>query len=523
MPDTAPAAAVRRPGAPAEFSKGSGVSMSTTGTAKTSARHEVLRDSYPYYLANAPRESKDVLEVRDKYTGETATRVARADPAVVDEAIARATEAARPMRQLPACRRQEVLDTLVDKCRQRRDELAVALCIEAGKPIQHARGEADRLIDTLRISAEESVRIDGEVMTLDISPRAAGYRGMTKRVPIGACGFITPWNFPLNLVAHKIGPALACGCPFILKPASHTPVGALILAEMLAETDLPPGAFSVLPLKASDASGLVEDDRIKRLSFTGSAEVGWALKDRCRKKHITLELGGNAAVIVDADTDLDDAVARIVFGAFYQSGQSCISVQRIYAHAAIYDALREKLVTAATALKTGDPLDEDTFVGPIISEADAATIEGWVTKAVDAGARLLCGGERRGALIDATLLENVAPHLKVNCEEVFGPVAVLHRFDDFVEAIAAANDSRYGLQAGVFTRDIDKAHYAWDELEVGGVVINDVPSWRVDHMPYGGVKDSGIGREGIRWAIEEMTELRLMVVRSTTDFGGDGS
>jgi acyl-CoA reductase-like NAD-dependent aldehyde dehydrogenase len=494
--------------------------MSSTQTAKTGARHAVLRESYPYYLANEPRESKDILEVLDKYTGETATRVARADPAVVDEAIARAVEAVRPMRQLPACRRQEVLDSLVAKCRERREELAVALCIEAGKPIQHARGEADRLIDTLRISAEEAVRVDGEVMTLDISPRAVGYRGMTKRVPIGACSFISPWNFPLNLVAHKIGPALACGCPFILKPASYTPVGALILAEMLAETDLPPGAFSVLPLKASDASALVEDDRLKRLSFTGSAEVGWQLKAECGKKNVTLELGGNAAVIVDADTDLDDAVARIIFGAFYQSGQSCISVQRIYAHDAIYDAVRDKLVAAAKALKTGDPLDEDTFVGPIISEADARNIESWVNKAVDAGARLLCGGTRNGVLIDATLLENVAPHLEVNCEEVFGPVAVLHRFGDFTEAIAAANDSRYGLQAGVFTRDIDRAHYAWDELEVGGVVINDVPSWRVDHMPYGGVKDSGLGREGIRWAIEEMTEVRLLVVRSTTDFEG---
>jgi acyl-CoA reductase-like NAD-dependent aldehyde dehydrogenase len=488
--------------------------MTSTPTIQTSARHERLRHSYPYYLGNAPQESHDLLEVRDKFTGDVATTVARADAGVVDDAIALAVEAARPLREMYAYERQRVLDSLVQQSQDRHDELTRALCVEAGKPIQHARGEVDRLIDTLRVSAEEAVRGNGEVMTLDISERAAGYRGMWKRVPVGPCAFITPWNFPLNLVAHKIGPAIACGCPFILKPASATPVGALLLAEMLAETELPPGGFSVLPLRPNDAAALIEDDRIKRLSFTGSAEVGWQLKDRCRKKHVTLELGGNAAVIVDADADVDDVVARIVVGAFYQSGQSCISVQRIYVHEAIYERLRDALVRATRALKMGDPLDEDTFIGPIISEGDAIRIERWVNAAVGAGARVLCGGRRNGALYEATLLEDVPADADVNREEVFGPVAVLERFGDFREALAKANDSRYGLQAGVFTKDIDKIHLAWDELEVGGILINDVPSWRVDHMPYGGVKDSGLGREGIRWAIEEMTEVRLLVIRS---------
>jgi len=474
----------------------------------------MLKQEYPFYLANSPQQPNADLVVEDKYTGEPTSRVALADAKVLEESISRAVVAAEAMRKMHVYQRRDVLDHLVARCTQREDELAEGLCIEAGKPIQHARGEVTRLIDTLRMGAEESVRIYGEVLPLDISARASGYRGMWKRVPIGPCGFITPWNFPLNLVAHKIAPALACGCPFVLNPASTTPIGALILGEMLAETDLPEGAFSILPMPSSEASALVEDERIKKLSFTGSPSVGWALRDKARKKQVTLELGGNAACIVDKDADLDDAVQRCVFGGYYQSGQSCISVQRILLHERIYGAFKEKFVEAVRGLKSGDPKQEDTFVGPVISEQESRRIEVWIQTSVDGGATLLCGGKRDGRMVEPTVLENVPGDTEVYCEEVFGPVTILKRFEDYHDALTEVNHSAYGLQAGVFTRDIYKIQDAWDDLDVGGVMINEVPSWRVDHMPYGGVKDSGLGREGLRWAIESMTEARLLVIRT---------
>ena len=477
----------------------------------------MLRENYPYYLANKAHEPNHDLEVTDKYTRKVATRVALADRTALDRAIAAADEAAGPMRRMKPFERKAVLDHLVVRCEERQEEFTDALCVEAGKPRKYARGETTRLIDTLRVAAEESVRIYGEVLPLEISERAAGYHGMWKRVPVGPCSFITPWNFPLNLVAHKVGPALAVGCPFVLKPASRTPVGALLLAEILAETDLPRGAFSVLPMKTSDADPLVEDERFKKLSFTGSAKVGWELKSRAGKKHLTLELGGNAAVIIDEDADIKDAVERVVFGVFYQSGQSCISVQRIIAHASLYDEFRDRLVEATKKLKIGDPKDEDTFVGPIISEDDAKRIESWVNEAVSGGGTLLCGGKRDGVMYEATLVENIPGTCKLAREEVFGPVGAISRFEAFDHALQMANDTRYGLQAGVFTRDVYKIQKAWDQLVVGGVLINDVPSWRVDHMPYGGVKDSGHGREGIRWAMQSMTEPRLLVIRNADE------
>jgi acyl-CoA reductase-like NAD-dependent aldehyde dehydrogenase len=318
----------------------------------------------------------------------------------------------------------------------------------------------------------------------------------------------------LNLAAHKVAPALAVGCPFVLKPASLTPIGAIIIGEVLAETDLPPGAFSILPARRDGADLFTTDERLKLLSFTGSPEVGWSLKARAGKKKVVLELGGNAAVVVDADADLADAVERIVVGAFYQSGQSCIGVQRILVHDAVYDAFRGRLVEATRALRAGDPKDEDTFLGPMISEKEAARLGGWIDAAREAGATLLCGGGRQGAMLEATLLEDVPRDLDVVRQEAFGPVAILSRFSDFDAALDEVNDSAFGLQAGVFTRDLYRAQRAWNRLEVGGVVIGDVPSWRVDHMPYGGVKDSGLGREGIRFAMEDMTEIRLLVVRT---------
>lgn len=472
----------------------------------------MLREHYPYYLGGAPTTGVTELIVTNKYTGAPVTRVARADRATVERAIAAAHDAFATTRRLPAHQRQAILQHIVQRVTDRHEELARALAIEVGKPIRDARGEVTRLVDTFRIAAAEAVRITGEWLPLDISARAAGYQALVRRFPLGPCGFITPFNFPMNLVAHKVAPAIAAGCPWVLKPASATPVGALMLGEIIAETDWPRGAFSILPCPSADSEPLVTDERIKLLSFTGSPDVGWALKARAGKKRVTLELGGNAACIVDRDADLDYAAERITIGAFYQSGQSCISVQRIIAHRAIYDDLKTRLVARAEQLKAGDPLNETTFLGPLITEGDARRIEQWVAEAVAAGARVLCGGRRDGAFYAATYLESVDPRQKVSCVEVFGPVATLQPFDDFADAIRSANDSVYGLQAGVFTRDLQHAFYAYEELDVGGVVINDVPSFRVDSMPYGGVKNSGCGREGVRYAIEEMTEPKLLVL-----------
>ncbi len=475
----------------------------------------MLNTTYPYWLGGRPVAPNHDLAVTDKYSGAVVTHVAQADAAAIDAGIAAAVEAAPAMRALPSYARAAVLQHCVRRFTERAEELAQVLRIEAGKPIRDSRGEVTRLIDTFRIAAEEATRIVGEVLPMDVTPRARGYAGMWKRVPIGPCSFISPFNFPLNLAAHKVAPAIAAGCPFVLKPASLTPLGALMIGEVLAETDLPPGAFSILPCHRDGAELFTTDERLKLLSFTGSPDVGWALKAKAGKKKVVLELGGNAAVIVDeTGVDLDDAVARIVFGAFYQSGQSCIGVQRILVHDDVYATLRDKLVVATRALVAGDPADERTFIGPMISDAEASRLHGWITDAVARGATLLCGGGRSGAMLEATLLEDVPADADVCRREAFGPVAVLQRFRDFDAALAMVNDSVFGLQAGVFTRDLYRAQRAWEVLEVGGVLIGDVPSFRVDHMPYGGVKDSGLGREGVRFAIEDMTEIRLLVVRT---------
>lgn len=476
-----------------------------------------IRSEYPAYLANQPVTPNFDLNVEDKYRLSVATKVPLADVAMMDKAIAAADQAAQAMAELPSYRRQAILNHCVQRFEQRSEELAEALCVEAGKPIGDSRGEVTRLIDTFRVAAEESTRMLGEVMPLDISPRAEGYRGMWKRVPIGPCAFITPFNFPLNLVAHKVAPALAVGCPFVLKPASKTPIGALLVGEILAETDLPEGAFSILPASRDAANLLVTDDRLKKLSFTGSQDVGWSLKAKAGKKKVTLELGGNAACIVDEGTNLEDAVQRIVFGAFYQSGQSCVSVQRVLIHRSVYDKAVKLLCDRVAKLKVGDPMDKETFVGPIISPSDAERIEAWIESAKNAGAKVLVGGSRDGILVEPTVLADVPKDEAVCAKEVFGPVAVVAPFDTFDEALAMANDSDFGLQVGIFTRDIQKIMKSWDTMDVGGIIIGDVPSWRVDHMPYGGVKESGIGREGVRFAMHDMTEIRNLVIRSVPD------
>ena len=473
----------------------------------------MIKEKYPFYLANKPNMPNADLEVFDKFTGKIATRVPVADEHTIDRAIEAAHNSVEPLRAMPAYKRQEVLYHCVDRFTERFEELAMVLCIEAGKPINARRGEVTRLIETFKIAAEECVRMTGEYVPLDRSPRGEGYVSTWKRVPIGPCSFISPFNFPLNLAAHKIAPAVAAGCPFVLKPASLTPVGALIIGDVLSETDLPEGAFSILPCNRGGARLFVEDPRLKLLSFTGSPAVGWSLKARAGKKKVVLELGGNAACIVDEDADLDDTVSRIVFGAFYQSGQSCIGVQRILINEKVYDEFKSRLVKATRALKMGDPKKEDIFIGPMISEKEAVRLEGWISSALEGGAALLCGGKREGAMLEATLLENVPGDEDICKKEAFGPVAVLSGFKNFSQALEQVNNSDFGLQAGIFTRDIYKAYQAWNTLDVGGVIIGDVPSWRADQMPYGGIKDSGLGREGIRFAMNDMTEIRLMVIR----------
>ena len=474
----------------------------------------MLEKTYPYYLASQPQTSKTMMEVYDKYSGKVATRVAVPDASATEKAIKAAVKAAAPMKDFRPWARQAVLQHCATRFQERHEELAMALCIEAGKPIKDSAGEVTRLIETFRIAAEEAVRTNGETLNLELAPRLNGYHGYTKRVPLGPVSFITPFNFPLNLVAHKVAPAIAAGCPFVLKPSEKTPIGALIIGEILAETDLPKGAFSILTLDGKHATPLVEDERLKLLSFTGG-QIGWDLKAKAGRKKVTLELGGNAACIIDADQKprLDKVIERLIFGAFYQSGQSCISVQRIYAHASIYDELKKRLVDAVKQLKAGDPKKKDVFLGPMIDEAAAERLQGWIDEAQKAGGKILCGGKRKGNMLEATLMENVPKNTKANRMEAFGPFALLEPFKKIDDAIAMVNDSDYGLQAGIFTDSLDHAMRAWNGLEQGGVIVNDVPSFRVDNMPYGGVKLSGIGREGIRYAIEDMTEIRLMVMR----------
>ncbi|MFG0305513.1 MAG: aldehyde dehydrogenase family protein [Phycisphaerales bacterium JB040] len=473
----------------------------------------MLESTYPLYLANTPKTPNTDLSVTDKYSGEEVCRVPLADAAMLDEAIASAHDARLAFARTPSHVRRDVLRHCVTRFRERRDELAHSLCVEAGKPIADAEGEVDRLVETFEIASELVMRDSGSVLTLDSSPRTERYRAMVRRVPVGVCSFITPFNFPLNLVAHKVAPAIACACPFVLKPTRRTPIGALLIGGVLAETDLPKGTFSILPMNSEDSDALVTDERVRLLSFTGSDSVGKMLAERATMKTVVLELGGNAACVVDEGTDTDDCVSRLVHGGYYQSGQSCISVQRVLVHESRYDDLKAALAAKVSTLRAGDPKDRDTFIGPMISEDAAESLEGKINEAVEAGAGVVVGGERRGAMFPPTLLENVRPDLAIAAEEAFGPVVILSSFADFDEALDRVNDSRFGLQAGVFTNDLRRMHRAWDRLEVGGVVINDVPSFRADAMPYGGVKDSGLGREGVASSIEHMTEPRVLVVR----------
>ncbi|MBZ5669108.1 MAG: aldehyde dehydrogenase family protein [Acidobacteriia bacterium] len=452
------------------------------------------------------------VELRAPSDRRLLARIVQARREHVEGAIQAASDAFEVTRKLGAYERQRALREVAAGLAQRREEFARTLALEAGKPLKAARVEVDRAVFTFTIAAEESTRIYGDWLPLDLQASAAGRWAIVRRFPVGPLATITPFNFPLNLVAHKWAPAMATGCTLVHKPAPQTPLCSLLLAELVERAGWPAGGLNVLPVAVEDAEPLITDDRLKMLSFTGSAAVGWELKKKAGKKHVTLELGGNAGVIVHRDADLDQAAERSAVGGFAYAGQTCISVQRILVQRGVFEKFLQTFLARVKKLKLGDPLDESTDVGPMISEAAAARALRWVEEAAAEGAQILCGGKRTGAMMEPTVLTGTGPLQRVNCEEVFAPVVTVESYHEFADALRQVNDSPYGLQAGVFTRDAKLLFQAYEELRVGGVIAGDAPSFRIDHMPYGGVKDSGLGREGLRYAMEEMTERKILVM-----------
>ena len=467
----------------------------------------------PIYLAGEWVTTDEQVDVRSAGDGSAfVASTFHAGPAECERAIAAAVAAEGELASMAAYERAAALRSVAEGIQARAPELAHQLALEAGKPIRDATTEIERGALTFRVAAEEAERIHGEVLPLDLNAASRGRVGIVQRFPVGAVAAISPFNLPLGLAAHKVAPALAAGCPLVLKPPSQTPLTMLSVAELVAESGFPPGALSVLPMTREVGEQLVVDPRVKLLTFTGSPEVGWGMKARAGKKKVVLELGSNSAAIVDESADLDWAVERCAYGAFKYAGQLCISVQRVIVHAAVLEGFLEAFVARAAALRIGDPLDPASDLGPMIDTSSAERLQRWIDDAVADGARVLIGGHADGAMMPPTVLVDVDPRADISAEEAFGPVAVVSSFDDFGQAIEAVNDSRFGLQAGVFTNDLANAWRAFRELQVGGVIVNDAPTYRVDTMPFGGVKDSGLGREGIRYAIEDMTEPRLLVM-----------
>ncbi len=474
----------------------------------------------PFLVHGVWKHSAITAGVTNPFTGHVFAEVCQAGEGEVEEAIASSVAAAPVMAKLASHARYNILQDMAALLYRRRDEFAQTITAEAGKPIADAKREVNRAVQTLTIAAEEAKRIPGEVVPLDWTPQTESYLGMVRRFPLGPIVGITPFNFPLNLVVHKVAPALAAGNSILIKPAPQAPLTSLLLGEVALEAGLPAGGLNVVPCDNALAERLVIDPRFKLLSFTGSAPVGWMLKAKCGKKKVTLELGGNAGVIIEPDADLDLAAKRCASGGFGYAGQTCISVQRILVHHSVADTFTTKLLLQVARLKAGDPTDETTTVGPLIDPVATQRVEGWIEEAVSQGARVLLGGKRLGTVLEATVLTNVKPEMKVSCWEVFGPVVTVSSYRQFSDAIAALNQSDYGLQAGVFTQDINKVFHAFRHLEVGAVLANEIPTFRADHMPYGGVKDSGLGREGVRAAIEDMTEPRLLVLNLKEPAGG---
>ncbi|MEU6847094.1 aldehyde dehydrogenase family protein [Streptomyces sp. NPDC046716] len=473
--------------------------------------------THAFWLAGRQATGDETFDVHNSYDGRLVGTVAVPTEAQVEEAVAAAHAVVDEFAATPAHVRAKALNHVADRLTERTEEIALLISAENGKPIKWARGEVGRAVSVFRFAAEEARRWNsGDAQRLDTDAGGTGRLALTRRIPKGVVLGIAPFNFPLNLSAHKVAPAIAVGAPIILKPAPATPISSLVLGELLAETDLPAGSWSVLTVPNDKMPALVQDERLPVISFTGSGPVGYAIMDSVPRKHCTLELGGNGAAVVLADyaseQDLDWAATRIATFSNYQGGQSCISVQRVIADAAVYDRLLPKIVAAVEAQVTGDPADDATDVGPLVSEDAAKRVETWVTEAVDAGASLLAGGKRDGATYAPTVLADVPADVTISCEEVFGPVLTVKKVDGEAEAFAAVNDSKYGLQAGVFTHDLQTAFRAHRALEVGGVVVGDVPSYRADQMPYGGAKQSGVGREGVRYAMDDYTYERVLVL-----------
>ncbi len=479
------------------------------------ASEQGIERTIAFLVAGTDRQNNDTVEIRSPFDGHSIARVCQANLQDADEALGAAQKAFAETRSLSSGQRSAICDKVATRLSNEGNDVARGIALEAGKPLADAAREVARAIETFQIAAEEAKRIGGSLQSLDWTETAgtAGSQrtGLGRRLPIGTILGITPFNFPLNLVAHKMAPAIASGNPIVIKPAPQTPLTALRLGRMIVEAGWPPGAVSILPCSNEVAAKLVADPRPRMLSFTGSADVGWQLKAQAGKKRVTLELGGNAAALVHEDADLDLATQKIVAGGFAYAGQSCISVQRVFVQKFRWQTLAQKIVDAVDQLVMGDPLVEGTQVGPMISEAAAARAEEWISEAVADGARLLTGGDRKGAMLQPTVIARAPASSRIRKEEVFAPLVVIHPYETFEEGIAMVNESRYGLQAAVFTQDFARIMQAWRELEVGAVLVNESTAWRADQMPYGGVKDSGMGREGVRAAIEEMTEERLLI------------
>jgi glyceraldehyde-3-phosphate dehydrogenase (NADP+) len=467
---------------------------------------------YRLLIAGEWQESGQVRDIRSPFDQSSAGKVHWAERKQVEEALAAAERAFTETRKLSGYERSQALDKISQGIKSRREELARSIALQAGKPIKDARAEVDRGSSTFEIAADEAKRIGGELLPLDLSAQTKQRWGLVRRFPIGTISAITPFNFPLNLVAHKVAPALASGNTVVLRPSSQVPITSIILGEIVTESGYPAGGLNIVPSGYQAAEALLTDDRVKMVTFTGSPAIGWELKKKAFQKKVTLELGGNAAVVIEPDCDLDYALARTVVGSFSYAGQVCISIQRIFLHQKIYDRFMSAFEAKTKGLKMGDPLAEDTDVGPMIDEEAAKKTEEWVDEAKDKGARIVCGGKRQGPFYEPTILENVIPELRISWLEAFSPIVVVSKYQDFAEALESVNYSIYGLQAGVFTNDLKKAFQAYDVLDVGGVIVNDIPTFRIDHMPYGGIKQSGFGREGVKYAIEEMTELKLLAL-----------
>ncbi|MDF2437284.1 MAG: Aldehyde Dehydrogenase [Bacteroidota bacterium] len=468
-------------------------------------------EQYKIYLGGEFIETSQQLNVTNPFTGLQFAQTYLATQADLETAIRKAEAAKEEVKNLPSYKRYEILMQIANEIKKNRDHLAKVLCMESGKPIRYALPEIERAMQTFIVAAEESKRLPKDYISLDWTPSGENKEGIIKHFPIGIVAGIAPFNFPMNLAVHKIAPAIAAGCPIVLKPASSTPLSTLELAKIIDKTELPKGAVSILPMDRKTGNQLVTDERFKLLSFTGSPVVGWEMKKSAGKKKTVLELGGNAAVIITESADLKTAVAKSIVAGFAYSGQICIHAQRFFIHENVFDAFVDQFIGITKNLKQGDPLNKETEISHMIDKKNAERVEGWISEAVQAGAKILTGGRRNGSYVEPSVLTNTSSKMKVCSEEIFGPVVILEKYNTFSEAVEMVNDSAFGLQAGVFTNNAKEIELAFNNIEAGGVIINDTPTFRMDHMPYGGVKDSGQGREGIKYAILDMLEPRILV------------